>query len=109
MYEELLPKLEDASRCTPRERAALDFADRLAGDHTSIDDAFMRDLHAHFDDADIVELGFVTAAFLMLGRLHRAFGVAAMSAATHTLFAEDGTREAPRLRRGAERGGLGGR
>jgi hypothetical protein len=49
----------------------------------------MRGLHEHFSDAELVELGFVTAAFLMLGRLHRAFGVAAMSAATHELFAKD--------------------
>ena len=47
----------------------------------------MRMLHTHFGDAEIVELGFVTAAFLMLGRLHRAFGIAAMSAETHDLFA----------------------
>ena len=92
MYEDLLPKLDDPSRCTPRERAALDFADRLAHAHTTIDDAFMHGLHEHFTDAEIVELGFVTGAFLMLGRLHRAFGVAAMSAATHALFADDTTR-----------------
>jgi alkylhydroperoxidase family enzyme len=49
----------------------------------------MRALHEHFSDAEIVELGFVTAAFLMLGRLHRAFGVAAMSPSTHELFAKD--------------------
>jgi hypothetical protein len=49
----------------------------------------MRTLHTHFSEAEIVELGFVTAAFLMLGRLHRAFGIAAMSAETHDLFARD--------------------
>ncbi len=49
----------------------------------------MSGLHARFDDAEIVELGFVTAAFLMLGRLHRTFGVAAMHPATHDLFAKD--------------------
>jgi len=30
----------------------------------------------------------VTAAFLMLGRLHRAFGIAEMPAATHALLEE---------------------
>jgi hypothetical protein len=54
----------------------------------------MRALNEHFTDAEIVELGFVTAAFLMLGRLHRAFGVATMSPRTHELFG-DGAREAP--------------
>ena len=52
----------------------------------------MRALHEQFSDPEIVELGFVTAAFLMLGRLHRAFGVAAMPGSTHDLF-HDGTRE----------------
>ena len=51
----------------------------------------MRALHEHFSDAEIVELGFVTAAFLVLGRLHRVFGVAAMSPRTHELF-QDGAR-----------------
>ena len=51
----------------------------------------MKALQAHFDEAEIVELGFVTGAFLMLGRLHRTFGVAAMSAATHELFADGAT------------------
>ena len=54
----------------------------------------MQALHAHFTDAEIVELGFVTAAFLMLGRLHRVFGVAAMSPATHDLFAEGSNQRA---------------
>ena len=49
----------------------------------------MRALHEQFSDAEIVELGLVTAAFLMLGRLHRAFGVAAMSPKTHELFQSD--------------------
>ena len=51
----------------------------------------MRTLHEHFSDAEIVELGFVTAAFLMLGRLHRVFGVAAMTPRTHDLL-QDGVR-----------------
>ena len=90
----MLPKLDDPSLRTPREHAALEFADRLARAHTTIDDPFMRALHEHFTDAEIVELGFVTAAFLMLGRLHRAFAVSSMSAATHELFAEGSNQRA---------------
>jgi hypothetical protein len=33
-----------------------------------------------------VELGLVTGAFIMLGRLHRAFGIAPMTPATHALL-----------------------
>ena len=46
----------------------------------------MATLRGLFTDAEIVELGLVTAAFVMLGRLHRAFGIAPMPAATHALL-----------------------
>ena len=55
-------------------------------EHTSIDADVIAALRRHFTDADVVELGLVTGAFLMLGRLHRAFGVAEMPAATNTLL-----------------------
>jgi alkylhydroperoxidase family enzyme len=71
-----------------RERAALDFAERLAAAPTAIDDGFMAELRRLFTDAEVVELGLVAAAFTMLGRLHRAFGVAPMQPTTHTLLAE---------------------
>ena len=45
-------------------------------------------LKRHFSDAEVVELGLVTGAFIMLGRLHRAFGIADMPAATHRLLDE---------------------
>lgn len=44
------------------------------------------ELRRHFTDGEVVELGLVTAAFLMLGRLHRGFGIAEMPAATHALL-----------------------
>jgi hypothetical protein len=43
-------------------------------------------LREHFTDAEVVELGLVTAAFVMLGRLHRAFGIEEMPAATHRIL-----------------------
>ncbi len=64
----------------------MEFARRFATDHTTIDDAFMRELRGRFTDAEVVELGLVTGAFLMLGRLHRAFGVGPMPPATHALL-----------------------
>lgn len=71
-----------------REQAALDFAERLATEHTAIDDAFMTRIRQHFADAELVELGLVTAAFTMLGRLHRTFGVAPMSPKSHAILAD---------------------
>jgi len=43
-------------------------------------------LRRHLSDGEIVELGLVTAAFVMLGRLHRAFGIAEMPAASHAVL-----------------------
>lgn len=84
----LLPKLAGELPYTEAEAAALDFAERLAIDHTSIDAGVVSELGRHFSDAEVMELGLVTGAFLMLGRLHRAFGVAEMPAASHRLLGE---------------------
>lgn len=86
----MLPKLADPASRTAAEQAALAFAERLATDHTAIDAAAIAELRRHFMDAAVVELGLVTAAFLMLGRLHRAFGIADMPAATHEVLDADG-------------------
>ena len=74
---------------TEPERLALDFAERLATDHTGIDDAFMAHLRERFTDAEVVELGLITGAFIMLGRLHRTFGVTPMGPKSHRVLAGD--------------------
>ena len=38
-------------------------------------------------DAELVELGLITGAFIVLGRLHRAFGVASMGPRSHAVLA----------------------
>jgi hypothetical protein len=50
----------------------------------------MTRLRSHFTDAELVELGLITGAFIMLGRLHRTFGVAPMGPGSHTVL-ERGT------------------
>jgi alkylhydroperoxidase family enzyme len=82
-----LPKLAGQAPTSPREQAALDFAERLARDHTTIDERFMARMRESFSDAELVELGLVTAAFIMLGRLHRTFGVAPMGPKSHAVLA----------------------
>jgi alkylhydroperoxidase family enzyme len=71
---------------TERERAALAFAEKLAANHTAIDDVFMTGMRTHFTDAELVELGLITGAFIMLGRLHRTFGVAPMGPRSHAVL-----------------------
>jgi hypothetical protein len=46
----------------------------------------MIDMRRHFTDAELVELGLITGAFIMLGRLHRTFGVAPMGPRSHVVL-----------------------
>ena len=46
----------------------------------------MAEMRGHFTDPELVELGLISGAFLMLGRLHLAFGVADMPPETHRLW-----------------------
>ena len=89
LYDELLPKLAGTMELTPRERAALDFADALATARPSVDDALMACLRALFTDAEIVELGFAAGGFLMWGRLHRAFDVPASGPGYYAMLANE--------------------
>jgi AhpD family alkylhydroperoxidase len=63
---------DDAPDLTEAERAALRFADRMATDHLSIDDAAIADLRQHFTEPELVELGMNIAAFVGYGRLSMA-------------------------------------
>src|SRR3989442_1171322 len=59
---------------TPRERAALKFAELMASDHHKVDDGVFADLKRHFSDAEIVELGVSTALFTGFGRFNAVAG-----------------------------------
>ena len=52
-----------------REKLALRFAERMALNHQSIDDAFFHDLRQEFSPAEIIELGMMTGLFIGYGRL----------------------------------------
>ncbi len=60
---------------TPRERAAIRFAELMAVDHRNVDDAVFEELRRHFTDAEVVELGVSIALNLGLGRLNAMLGV----------------------------------
>jgi hypothetical protein len=85
LYDDLLPKLAGTAPLSARERAALDFAERFATAHAAIDDGFMASLRTHFAEDELI-----TGAFVMLGRLHRTFGVAPMTEASHAVLRPDG-------------------
>jgi alkylhydroperoxidase family enzyme len=77
LSEEKIMALGDLNSAvfTPRERAALRFAELLTADHQKIDDGLFADLRRHFSEAEIVELGVAAALNLGLGRLTATFGV----------------------------------
>jgi alkylhydroperoxidase family enzyme len=61
----------DDPRFTPREAAALRFAELFAADHLAIGDHVLADLGRHFSAAEVVELGMFAALMLGSGRLTR--------------------------------------
>jgi alkylhydroperoxidase family enzyme len=52
-----------------RERMALLYAEKLAVDHHSIDDAFFARLKTVFSDPEILELGMMIGQYIGFGRL----------------------------------------
>ncbi len=60
---------------TPRQRLAIEFAERFANDHASMDDAFFERLGRAFSDEEILDLTLCVAVFLGLGRSLAVLGV----------------------------------
>jgi AhpD family alkylhydroperoxidase len=58
-----------------QEELAIEYAERFAQDHHSIDDAFFARLAECFTDAEILDLTICLAAFLGLGRMLRSLGI----------------------------------
>ncbi len=54
---------------SPQERLAIEFADRFALDHRSLDDAFFARLREHFTDPEILDLGICVGNWVGFGRL----------------------------------------
>ena len=65
----------DEAGLTEQERLAVEYAERFAVDHTSIDDAFVERLRGVFSDAEVFDLTICLSAFLGLGRTLRALGI----------------------------------
>jgi len=64
-----LEKPYEADDLSDAERAALAYADKMATDHLSIDEAMFDELHRHFTDAEIMELCLRVAANVGFGRM----------------------------------------
>ena len=60
---------------TPRQRLAIEYAERFANDHASMGDAFFERLRGVFSDEEILDLTLCVAVFLGLGRSLTVLGV----------------------------------
>ncbi len=67
------PSVDD--RYSEQERLAVEFAERFAVDHLSIDDEFVERLRRSFTDPEILDLTVCLAAYLGIGRTLRTLGI----------------------------------
>ena len=68
-------KYREREEYSKREKLAIEYAERFALDHLSIDDDFFKRLKANFSDKEILDLTTCIATFLGLGRLTQVFGL----------------------------------
>jgi alkylhydroperoxidase family enzyme len=66
---------ETSELLSPRERAAIRFAEKLAVDHQKVDDAFWAELRRHFAEAEIVELVAHATLYIGFGRFNEIIGI----------------------------------
>jgi alkylhydroperoxidase family enzyme len=68
--------LGDRTRLSPREKAALEYADLFkAGDEAIDSDAVYDNLRKHFSEEEIIELGMLCAQTVGVGRLVRSLNI----------------------------------
>ncbi len=76
--EDLVCSLErptEADDLTEAERAAIDFCDRFATNHLSIDETVYGRLRQHYSEDEIVQLGCHAAVCVGFGRLHASWAL----------------------------------
>jgi len=77
LTEELVQDLlNEGARLSPREKAALEYADLFkSGDEAIDSDAVYARLRKHFSEEEIIELGMLCAQTVGVGRLVRSLGI----------------------------------
>lgn len=64
-----LERPQEADNLSAAEKVAIRFGELMATDHLAVNDALYEELRAHFNEAEIVELGMTVAFFVGFGRL----------------------------------------
>ncbi|MCZ6773022.1 MAG: hypothetical protein O7G83_13745 [Proteobacteria bacterium] len=70
-----IPRYESSELLSQREKAAIHFAEVLAGDHRQASDALFDELREHFTEPEILDLGWRIVTFIGYGRLIYALGL----------------------------------
>lgn len=65
----------DSPELSQRERLAVEYAERFAGDHRGLDDDFWGRMRGAFGDSEIVELSLCLALWLGMGRVNQVLGI----------------------------------
>jgi alkylhydroperoxidase family enzyme len=68
---------------TPRERLAIEYADRFALDHHNLDDDFWARMKAGYSDAEILDLTVCIGGWIALGRTLHVLGIDESCALPH--------------------------
>ena len=69
-----LPDYE-AGPFTEREKVALRYADQRYADHHKVDEALWAQVRAHFGEEEALELSWVIAEFIALGKIIKVIGI----------------------------------
>lgn len=91
MTEEMLaalPAYATSDLFTPAEKAALRFADVLAGDHRSASNELFDELKRYYTEPQIMALGWRIAIFIGYGRLVYATGLESVGAPCPVTYAK---------------------
>ena len=70
-----LPRYRESSILTDREKAAVRYAETLAGDHKSASDDLFDELRRYFTEPEIVDLGWRIVTFVGYGRFIHVLGL----------------------------------
>jgi len=63
-----IPHYRDSKLLTDREKAAIHYAEILAGDHRSASEALFDELRRYFTESEIIDLGWRIVTFVGYGR-----------------------------------------
>ena len=71
-----LARYRESDRFTARERAALEYAERITRDDLPVTDACMARVREHFSEAEVVELSFIVGFQTFASKFAKAFSIA---------------------------------